>query len=77
LTTRESDAADRYKKLSARRGCELPIRRCWWNKSGGMAFDLQAHHVARIERSGAEVHRDDRHLRRRGGILLSMVPVAD
>jgi hypothetical protein len=39
-------------------GLIVDDRRHWWNKSGG-AIDVQAHHVAHVGRSGADLHRGD------------------
>jgi hypothetical protein len=39
---------------------DIDDRRRWWNKSGGRAIDVQAHHVATVEHSGADLRRGGR-----------------
>ena len=40
----------------------------WWNKSGWQGIDVQAHHVATVERSGADLHCGGRRHGGAGGV---------
>jgi hypothetical protein len=47
---------------------DVDDRRRWWNKSGGRAIDVQAHHVAHVEHSDADLRRGSHRHGGAGGV---------